>query len=59
MLLWVAVFCLAVTMFFSAAEMSFIAANRLRIRHLPRKATRRRPPISRRSAGPSAFCRPR
>ncbi|OLD93828.1 MAG: hypothetical protein AUG80_19675 [Candidatus Rokubacteria bacterium 13_1_20CM_4_68_9] len=34
MLLWVAVFCLAVTMFFSAAEMSFIAANRLRIRHL-------------------------
>src|SRR2546427_3758150 len=34
MLLWVAVFCLAVTMFFSAAEMAFIAANRLRIRHL-------------------------
>ncbi len=34
MLLWVAVFCLLTTMFFSAAEMSFIAANRLRIRHL-------------------------
>src|SRR5499426_2330913 len=34
MLLWVAVFCLVVTMFFSMAEMSFIAANRLRIRHL-------------------------
>ena len=34
MLLWVAVVCLLTTMFFSAAEMAFIAANRLRIRHL-------------------------
>jgi len=34
MLLWVAVLCLLTTMFFSAAEMAFIAANRLRIRHL-------------------------
>jgi magnesium and cobalt exporter, CNNM family len=33
-LLWVAVVCLLVTMFFSAAEMAFIAANRLRLRHL-------------------------
>jgi putative hemolysin len=33
-LLWLAVFCLAVAMFFSAAEMAFIAANRLRLRHL-------------------------
>jgi putative hemolysin len=33
-LLWLAVACLAMTMFFSAAEMAFIAANRLRLRHL-------------------------
>ena len=33
-MLWVAVACLVVTMFFSAAEMAFIAANRLRLRHL-------------------------
>ncbi len=33
-MLWVAVACLVATMFFSAAEMSFIAANRLRLRHL-------------------------
>ena len=33
-MLWVAAACLAVTMFFSAAEMAFIAANRLRLRHL-------------------------
>jgi putative hemolysin len=32
-LLWVATLCLLATMFFSAAEMSFIAANRLRLRH--------------------------
>ncbi len=31
---WVAAVCLLATMFFSAAEMSFIAANRLRLRHL-------------------------
>jgi CBS domain containing-hemolysin-like protein len=33
-LLWLATFCLFATMFFSAAEMAFIAANRLRLRHL-------------------------
>ncbi len=33
-LLWIAVACLLATMFFSAAEMAFIAANRLRLRHL-------------------------
>jgi CBS domain containing-hemolysin-like protein len=33
-LIWLAVACLVVTMFFSAAEMAFIAANRLRLRHL-------------------------
>ncbi|HEU4370397.1 MAG TPA: hemolysin family protein [Methylomirabilota bacterium] len=33
-LLWLAVVCLLATMFFSAAEMAFIAANRLRLRHL-------------------------
>jgi putative hemolysin len=34
MLLWVAAVCLVATMFFSAAEMAFIAANRVRVRHL-------------------------
>jgi CBS domain containing-hemolysin-like protein len=34
MLLVLALVCLLATMFFSAAEMSFIAANRLRLRHL-------------------------
>jgi CBS domain containing-hemolysin-like protein len=33
-LLWVPIVCLAATVFFSMAEMSFIAANRLRLRHL-------------------------
>jgi CBS domain containing-hemolysin-like protein len=33
-LLWLAAACLVATMFFSAAEMAFIAANRLRLRHL-------------------------
>jgi putative hemolysin len=33
-LLWIPLVCLAVTMFFSAAEMAFIAANRVRLRHL-------------------------
>jgi magnesium and cobalt exporter, CNNM family len=33
-LIWLAVACLAATMFFSVAEMAFIAANRLRLRHL-------------------------
>jgi CBS domain containing-hemolysin-like protein len=32
-LLWLAALCLLATMFFSAAEMAFIAANRLRLRH--------------------------
>jgi CBS domain containing-hemolysin-like protein len=32
-LLWIAVACLFGTMLFSAAEMSFIAANRVRLRH--------------------------
>jgi CBS domain containing-hemolysin-like protein len=34
MLLWIAAVCLVATMFFSAAEMAFIAANRVRLRHL-------------------------
>jgi putative hemolysin len=33
-LIWLAVACLVATTFFSAAEMAFIAANRLRLRHL-------------------------
>lgn len=33
-LIWLAVVCLISTMFFSAAEMAFIAANRLRLRYL-------------------------
>src|SRR3989441_9189363 len=33
-MLWVAVACLIATMFFSVAEMAFIAADRLRLRHL-------------------------
>jgi putative hemolysin len=33
-LLWLAALCLVLTMFFSAVEMAFIAANRLRLRHL-------------------------
>ena len=33
-LLWLAAICLLAAMFFSAAEMAFIAANRLRLRHL-------------------------
>ncbi len=33
-LLGIAAFCLLATMFFSAAEMAFIAANRVRLRHL-------------------------
>jgi len=39
-MLWVAVACLVATMFFSAAEMSFIAANRLRLRHLAEEGSR-------------------
>jgi putative hemolysin len=33
-LAWIVVACLVATVFFSAAEMAFIAANRLRLRHL-------------------------
>jgi CBS domain containing-hemolysin-like protein len=33
-MLWLALGCLVATMFFSAAEMAFIAANRLKLRHL-------------------------
>ena len=33
-MLWLATLCLVATMFFSAAEMAFIAANRPRLRHL-------------------------
>ena len=33
-MLWLVMLCLAATMFFSAAEMAFIAANRPRLRHL-------------------------
>jgi CBS domain containing-hemolysin-like protein len=39
-LLWIPVLCLAATMFFSAAEMAFIAANRLRLRHLAEEGDR-------------------
>ena len=37
---WLAVACLVATMFFSAAEMAFIAANRLRLRHLAEEGNR-------------------
>lgn len=40
-LIWVAAVCLVATMFFSAAEMAFIAANRLRLRHLAEEGNRR------------------
>ncbi len=40
MLLWLAALCLLATMFFSAAEMAFIAANRLRLRHLAEEGNR-------------------
>ena len=33
-LVWLAVLCLLLTMFFSAAEMAFIAANRLRLKYM-------------------------
>ena len=39
-LVWVAAGCLLATMFFSAAEMAFIAANRLRLRHLAEEGHR-------------------
>ena len=37
---WLAIGCLVATMFFSAAEMAFIAANRLRLRHLAEEGSR-------------------
>jgi len=40
MLLWLTGACLLATMFFSAAEMAFIAANRLRVRHLAEAGNR-------------------
>lgn len=40
-LIWLAAACLVATMFFSAAEMAFIAANRLRLRHLAEEGDRR------------------
>jgi CBS domain containing-hemolysin-like protein len=39
-LLWLAALCLLATMFFSAAEMAFIAANRLRLRHAAEEGSR-------------------
>ena len=39
-LAWIAAACLLATMFFSAAEMAFIAANRLRLRHLAEEGNR-------------------
>ena len=39
-LVWIAAACLVATMFFSAAEMAFIAANRLRLRHLAEEGHR-------------------
>jgi magnesium and cobalt exporter, CNNM family len=37
---WIAVLCLMTTMFFSAAEMAFIAANRLRLRHMAEEGSK-------------------
>ena len=39
-LMVIAVVCLLATMFFSAAEMAFIAANRLKLRHLAHEGSR-------------------
>jgi CBS domain containing-hemolysin-like protein len=39
-LVWLAVVCLLSTAFFSAAEMAFIAANRLRLRHMAEEGSR-------------------
>ena len=39
-LVWLGVVCLLATMFFSAAEMAFIAANRVRLRHLAEEGSR-------------------
>ena len=37
---WIAVLCLMATMFFSASEMAFIAANRLRLRHMAEEGSK-------------------
>jgi len=39
-LIWLAAACLVATMFFSAAEMAFIAANRIKLRHLAEEGHR-------------------
>jgi len=39
-LVWIAAGCLVATMFFSAAEMAFIAANRLRLRHMAEEGSK-------------------
>jgi len=39
-LLWITLLCLVTTMFFSTAEMAFIAANRLKLRHLAQEGHR-------------------
>jgi len=59
MLLWLAAACLLATMFFSAAEMAFIAANRLRLRHAAEAGSRTRRATSRPSASPSERSPPR
>ena len=38
--IWIALVCLVATMFFSAAEMAFIAANRLRLRHMAEEGSK-------------------
>jgi CBS domain containing-hemolysin-like protein len=54
----VAIFlALLATAFFSAAEMAFIAANRVRMRHLAESGTARRRATSSRSGGPNGSCR--
>ena len=58
-LLWLAFVCLLATMFFSAAEMAFIAANRLRLRHLAEEGNAVAAHYSSRSVGRSACCPPR
>ena len=40
MTLWLGGLCLLATMFISAAEMAFIAANRHRLRHLAEEGSR-------------------
>ena len=58
-LVWLAVVCLFFTMFFSAAEMAFIAANRLRLRYLAEEGHGTAQRYLSRFDSPSACCRPR